>query len=74
MNAKISKRGFACIICEKAFARNIDLRTHLEAHSLTSFAYDQGPDFDDMSSFFHCIICGSFKYINPGYELLVTKM
>jgi hypothetical protein len=36
--------------------------------------HEQGPDFDDMSSFFPCIICGSFKYINPGYELLVTKM
>jgi hypothetical protein len=35
---------------------------------------NQGPDFDDMSSYFPCIICGSFNYINPGYELLVTKM
>jgi hypothetical protein len=42
--------------------------------TLSVVSDDQGPDFDDMSSFFPCIICGSLKYINPGYELLVTKM
>jgi hypothetical protein len=34
----------------------------------------QGLDFDDMSSFFPCILCDARKYINPGDELLVTEM
>jgi hypothetical protein len=43
MDAKMSKIGFACNICGKAFTRNIDLRAQLEAHSLTLFAYDECP-------------------------------
>jgi hypothetical protein len=35
---------------------------------------DQGPDFDDMSSFFPSILCDARTYINPGDELLVTEM
>jgi hypothetical protein len=34
----------------------------------------QGPDFDDMSSFFPWILCDALKYINLRYELLVTEM
>jgi hypothetical protein len=37
-------------------------------------SHEQGPDFDDMSSFFPCNLCVSLKYINSGDELLVTKM
>jgi hypothetical protein len=38
------------------------------------FPYQQGPDFDDLSSFFPCILCNARKYINPEDELLVTEM
>jgi hypothetical protein len=37
-------------------------------------SYQQGPDFDDMSSFFPGILCDARKYINPGDELLVAEM
>jgi hypothetical protein len=37
-------------------------------------AINQGLDFDDMSSFFPCILCDALKYINLRYELLVTDM
>jgi hypothetical protein len=36
--------------------------------------YYQGPDFDDMSSSFPCILRDAREYINPGDELLVTEM
>jgi hypothetical protein len=36
--------------------------------------HEQGPDFDDMSSFLPCVLCDARKYINPGDELLVTEM
>jgi hypothetical protein len=36
--------------------------------------YKQGADFDDMSSFFPCILCDARKYIDPRDELLVTEM
>jgi hypothetical protein len=34
----------------------------------------QGPDFDDMAPFFPCNLCYALKYVNPGYELLVTEI
>jgi hypothetical protein len=31
------------------------------------FTNDQGPDFDDMSSFFSCEVDDAIQYINLGY-------
>jgi hypothetical protein len=45
-----------------------------ETGVLKTVTYQEGPDYDDMSSFFPCILCDSLKYINPGDELLVTKI
>ena len=39
----------------------------------TEFNY-QGPDFDDMSSFFPCEIDGAIKYINLGYGVQAPKI
>ena len=34
---------------------------------LREIYYEQGPDFDDMSSFFPCEIDDAVQYINLGY-------
>jgi hypothetical protein len=44
-----------------------------KASHLCIESHNQGPDFD-MPSFFPCILCDALKYINLGYELLVTEM
>ena len=40
----------------------------------TSRHYHQGPDFDDMSSFFPCEIDDATQYINLGYEAQAQKI
>ena len=35
---------------------------------------NQGPDFDDMSSFFPCEIDDAIQYINLGYGAQATKI
>ena len=37
-------------------------------------SYNQGPDFDDMSSFFPCEIYDAIQYINPGYGAQAPKI
>jgi hypothetical protein len=46
----------------------------VKLNKLDKNTYHQGQDFDDMSSFFPCILCDALKYINLGYELLDTEM
>jgi hypothetical protein len=36
--------------------------------------YHQGPDFDDMSSFFPCKIDDAIQYINLGYGAQAPKI
>jgi hypothetical protein len=36
--------------------------------------YEQGPDFDDMSSFFSCEIDDAIQYINIGYGAQTPKI
>ena len=36
--------------------------------------YNQGPDFDDMSSFFSCEIDDAIQYINLGYGAQAPKI
>ena len=36
--------------------------------------YNQGPDFDDMSSFFPCEIDDAIQYINLGYGAQAPKI
>ena len=36
--------------------------------------YKQGPDFDDMSSFFPCEIDDAIQYINLGYGAQAPKI
>ena len=38
------------------------------------FFYQQGPDFDDMSSFFPCEIDDAIQYINLGYGAQAPKI
>ena len=38
-----------------------------DKHVLWIYVDDQGPDFDDMSSFFPCEIDDAIQYINLGY-------
>ena len=37
-------------------------------------SYDQGPDFEDMSSFFPCEIDNEIQYINLGYGEQASKI
>ena len=37
-------------------------------------SYNQGPDFDDMSSFFPCEIDDAIQYINLGYGAQAPKI
>jgi hypothetical protein len=37
-------------------------------------SYYQGPDFDDMSSFFPCEINDTIQYINLGYGAQAPKI
>ena len=39
-----------------------------------NLVYNQGPDFDDMSSFFPCEIDNAIQYINLGYEAQAPKI
>ena len=41
---------------------------------LPEFFHDQGPDFDDMSSFFPCEIDNAIQYINLGYGVHAPKI
>ena len=38
------------------------------------YAHHQGPDFDDMSSFFPCEIVDEIQYINLGYREQAPKI
>ena len=38
------------------------------------YVHKQGPDFDDMSSFFPCEIYDAIQYINFGYGVQVLKI
>jgi hypothetical protein len=53
---------------------NYNIATGLILFLTSAYGDKQGPDFDDMSSFFPCILCDARKYIHPGDELLVTEM
>ena len=44
----------------------------LGAHDV--FLHDQGPDFDDMSSFFPCQIDDAIQYINLAYGAQAPKI
>ena len=45
------------------------------SHDLISNYYGkQGPDFDDMSSFFPCEIDNAIQYINLGYGAQAPKI
>ena len=37
-------------------------------------SYNQGPNFDDMSSFFPCEIDDAIQYINLGYGAQAPKI
>ena len=39
-----------------------------------SMPHNQGPDFDDMSSFFPCEIGDAIQYINLGYGAQTPKI
>ena len=41
---------------------------------LTRYGDMQGPDFDDMSSFFPCKIDDAIQYINLGYGAQASKI
>ena len=38
------------------------------------YSYDQGPDFDDISSFFPCVVDDVTQYINLGCEAQALKI
>ena len=38
------------------------------------YGYEQGPDFDDMSSFLPCEINDEIQYINLGYGVQAPKI
>ena len=42
--------------------------------NLASITHYQGPDFDDMSSFFPCEIDDAIQYINLGYGAQAPKI
>ena len=41
---------------------------------LSKSTYEQGPDFDDMSSFFPCEIDDAIQYINLGFGEQAPKI
>ena len=47
---------------------------YLQCIGLAEDAYDLGPDFDDMSSFFPCEMDDEIQYINLGYGEQAPKI
>ena len=45
-----------------------------DEREMVFFFYQQGPDFDDMSSFFPCEIDDAIQYINLGYGAQAPKV
>ena len=41
---------------------------------VTTISAEQGPDFDDMSSFFPCYIDDAIQYMNLGYGAQAPKI
>ena len=62
------------------FPRNLACFNHTSnildkpSHVNTGITMNQGPDFDDMSSFFPCEIDDAIQYINLGYGAQAPKI
>ena len=50
------------------------IKVSIETRNLQLNSNDQGPDFDDMSSFFPCEIDDAIQYINLGYGAQAPKI
>ena len=68
MNCKLP---FPRIMMLQSDARRADRAQGLLCHRVSK---NQGPDFDDMSSFFPCEIDDAIQYINFGYGAQAPKI
>ena len=74
VSPSIDLHGCSCKYAKKFVSQGIELCQDDLLNITKLLSHLQGPDFDDMSSFFPCEIDVAIQYINLGYGAQAPKI